>query len=181
MFFCTLLDKFLAMDDKIYNQIFLKPRFQIDFKMNATVLVSKVEELLKEEKNYRTKIVDNHLVIDVSEKDEHFWSPQLHVEVEPMEEDASKLKGLFGPKPGVWSLFMFIHFGVATAFIIFGIIAYSNWSLDKDVFFSIVMLIVLPIVWVTLYFLGRLGKSTGQKQMDELKAFTLQLLKKVTD
>lgn len=167
------------MDDKIYNQIFLKPRFQIDFKMNAEALISKVQEQLKEERKYRTKVIDNHLVIDVAEKEEHFWSPQLHVEVEGMEENRSKLKGLFGPKPQVWSLFMFIHFGVATAFLIFGVIAYSNWSLEKDIFFPVVMLIVLPIIWVTLYFLGRLGKSTGQKQMDELKEFTLTLLKNV--
>lgn len=167
------------MDDKIYNQIFLKPRFQIDFEMNANILVSRVEEQLKEEKKYRTKIVDHHVIVDVPEKDEHFWSPQLHVEVESIDKNSSKLKGLFGPKPGVWSLFMFIHFGVATAFIIFGIIAYSNWSLQKDFFFPVVMLVVLPIIWITLYFLGRLGKSTGQKQMDELKKFTLELLKEI--
>ena len=169
------------MNDKTYNQIFLKPRFQIDFEMDAENLVSKLTENLLGERKYRTKIVDNHLVIDVNEKDEHFWSPQLHVEIEEIEESRSKLKGLFGPKPGVWSLFMFIHFGVATAFIVFAIVAYSNWSLQKDAFFPIVMLIVLPIIWVTLYFLGRLGKSTGQQQMDELKEFTLSLLNKIRD
>lgn len=167
------------MDDQLYNQIFLKPRFQIDFEMNADLLVSKIEKKLKLEDKYRTKVVDNHLVIDVAEKDEHFWSPQLYVEIEHVTEETSKLKGLFGPKPNVWTLFMFIHFGVATAFIIFAIVAYSNWSLKKEGVLPIVMLVVLPILWVTLYFLGRLGKSTGQKQMDELKDFTKLLLKKI--
>ena len=169
------------MEDTLYNQIFLKPRFHIDFDMEAKTLVSKIKTEVEQEEKFRTKIVDNHLVIDVPLEKDQFWSPQLHIEIEELHEKSSKLKGLFGPKPQVWTLFMFIHFGVATAFVIFGIIAYSNWSLHKDMFFPIVMLIVLPIIWVTLYFLGSIGKATGKEQMEELKQFTKELLRKVNN
>mgnify|MGYP000217796770 CR=1 FL=1 len=67
---------------------------------------------------------------------------------------------------------MFLHFIVAFAFLIFGIIAYSNWSLKRIAILPIVMLVVLPIIWVALYFVGSLGKVAGKKQMDKLKKFT---------
>lgn len=167
------------MDDKLYNQVFLKPRFQIEFEMNSEVLLGEIKKNLSEVSKYRTKLVDNHLVIDVPDKENHFWSPQLHIEIEDVTDLTSKVNGLFGPKPQVWTLFMFLHFFVATAFLIFGIIAYSNWSLNKSSILPIVMLVVLPIVWVLLYFVGTIGKSTGKKQMDELKDFTKKLLKEV--
>lgn len=167
------------MDDKLYNQIFLKPRFHIDFEMNVDVLMQKIYTELKEESKYKTKLVDNHLIIDVPEKENHFWSPQLHLEVEEVSDKVSKIKGLFGPKPQVWTFFMFLHFGVATAFLVFAIMAYSSWSLQKSMFLPITMLVVLPIVWVTLYLVGSLGKATGKTQMNELKSCTKKALKKI--
>ena len=169
------------MDDQLYNQVFLKPRFQIDFEMDSKSLLDEMKKHLSDVSEYRMKLVDNHLVIDVPDKETHFWSPQLHIEIEDVTDLKSKVKGLFGPKPQVWTLFMFLHFFIATAFLIFGIIAYSNWSLDKSSILPIVMLVVLPIVWVLLYFVGTIGKATGKKQMDELKDFTKKLLKEIKD
>lgn len=169
------------MDDQLYNQVFLKPRFQIDFEMDSKSLLDEMKKHLSDVSEYRMKLVDNHLVIDVPDKETHFWSPQLHIEIEDVTDLKSKVKGLFGPKPQVWTLFMFLHFFIATAFLIFGIIAYSNWSLDKSSILPIVMLVVLPIVWVLLYFVGTIGKATGKKQMDELKDFTKKILKEIKD
>ncbi|MCD8451725.1 GTP-binding protein [Tenacibaculum dicentrarchi] len=125
------------------------------------------------------RIIDQHVIIDIPLKEAHFWSPQLQLEVEELTSTTSKIKGLFGPKPQVWTFFMFLHFMVAFLFLIFGIIAYSNWSLKRIAVLPIVMLVVLPIIWVALYFVGRLGKATGKKQMDKLKKFTKVLLKKI--
>ncbi|SED17172.1 hypothetical protein SAMN04489761_4504 [Tenacibaculum sp. MAR_2009_124] len=167
------------MDDKLYNQIFLKPRFQMDFDMNASDLLEEIKKLVNVEQRYKMKVRDQHIIIDIPEEDSHYWSPQLQIEVEELIGNKSKLKGLFGPKPQVWTLFMFIHFVIGTAFLIFSIIAYSNWSLNKSIFFPIVMLIALPILWILLYFIGSVGKATGEKQMQELKKFIKQVLKKI--
>ncbi|SEE21863.1 hypothetical protein SAMN04487765_1798 [Tenacibaculum sp. MAR_2010_89] len=167
------------MDNTLYNQIFLKPRFQIDFEMKADLLLEKIKTNIDENQKFKMKVVDNHIIVDVPEKENHYWSPQLQIEIEELTEYTSKIKGLFGPKPQVWTLFMFIHFGVATAFLIFAVVAYSNWSLKKSGFFPIVMLVVLPLLWIVLYAIGSIGKSTGKKQMDELKEFTKQILKNI--
>ncbi len=40
------------------------------------------------------------------------------------------------------------------------------------------MVISLPIIWVIMYFLGRIGKKKGHKQMDELHEFMINTLNK---
>ena len=68
---------------------------------------------------YCSKISGNHVFLDVPQVDEHFWSPQLQVEVIEGANESSIVKGILGPKPQVWTMFMFIHFATALAFIVF--------------------------------------------------------------
>lgn len=168
------------MSEEKNSELFLRPRFQIDFDKSCdTILDSFKGNLLEGNCKYCSKIVDNHIVIDVPENESHFWSPQLHVEIEEVDNEKAIVKGLFGPKPQVWTLFMFIHFLVGTTFLIFAVIAYSRWSLKESLVLPIAMLIGLTILWFLLYFLGRIGKSTGEKQMTELKSFMHTTLQKV--
>lgn len=162
------------------NEIFLRPRFSIDFDKDSNELIDTFKSnLASGDCKYCSRIIDGHVIIDIPLQESHFWSPQLHIEIEETSEGKSVVKGLFGPKPQVWTLFMFVHFGVATAFLSFLVVAYSNWALKESYFFSGLMLIVLPVFWIGLYFLGRLGKATGKEQMSELKAFMQKTLQKI--
>jgi hypothetical protein len=87
-------------DDEL-NRILLKPRFKLKFKESEQEILQQFkEELAKEDCIYTSNIVDHHIIIDVPEKDEHFWSPQLHVEIEK-EGDLTLVKGILGPKPKI--------------------------------------------------------------------------------
>lgn len=132
---------------------------------------------LGENKNdFTSKIIDHHIVIDVPQEKEHFWSPQLHVEVEN-EEGFTIVKGIMGPKPKIWTFFIFLHFAVAVTFFVFFVIFYSRWSLNQDYTSSMIMCLVMPAVWVALYFIGQLGKKFGYDQMVELHDVLLDALK----
>ncbi len=163
-------------DDEL-NRILLKPRFKWKFKESEQDILQQFkEELAKEDCIYTSRIVDHHIVIDVPEKDEHFWSPQLHVEIEK-EGDLTLVKGILGPKPKIWTFFMFLHFIVAIAFFVFFVIFYSNWSLDQEYTFSMMMCLLMPVVWVALYFFGQLGKKFGYNQMVGLHQLLLKALR----
>ena len=41
------------MDDKLYNQIFLKPRFQLEFEMNSQVLLDEIKKHLNDVSKYK--------------------------------------------------------------------------------------------------------------------------------
>ncbi len=165
------------MKEKNSSEVFLRPRFTIDLDENHDKVVAKFKNSLKEN-DFPSRFSDGHIIIDVPKKEEHFWSPQLNLEVVKSEENKSIVKGLFGPKPQVWTLFMFIHFVVGISFLIFGVMLYVKWSLDEAIILPLMMVIFLPLLWILLYFLGRIGKSTGHKQMDDLHELMISIIEK---
>ena len=163
-------------DDEL-NRILLKPRFKIPFEESKEELIERFRRrLAREECIYTSKIVDHHIVIDVPKEDEHFWSPQLHVEIE--EEDGTTIvKGILGPKPKIWTFFIFLHFAVVLIFLVFFVIFYSKYTLDQDYELAGVICLLMPVVWVALYFFGQLGKKFGYKQMVGLHDFLVRTLR----
>ena len=119
----------------------------------------------------------HHVVLNIPPKDQHFWSPQLHLEINKNETDStSTVYGLFGPNPTVWTMFMFFHFIVAGLFIAFGIWGYTNWSLKSDYGIQLLIALLMIVSWVVLYVIGRLGKATGKDQMHLLYDFMNKIL-----
>ncbi len=89
-------------DDDL-NRILLKPRFKLHYKESEEAILEKFKQnLSKSECIYSSKIIGNHIVIDVPSAEEHFWSPQLHVEIET-EDNTTIVKGILGPKPKIWT------------------------------------------------------------------------------
>ena len=159
------------------NKVLLKPRFSISWPEKKEQIIARFQkEAAIKPKPYHLKIIDHHIIIDISDKEQHFWSPQLHLEIEE-QDNKSQIKGLFGPKPNVWSLFMFLHFAVALAFLVFVIIAYTRHTLGQDYLFASYMSVAMVSVWIILYFLGQIGKKKGHDQMLELEAYFNKILK----
>jgi hypothetical protein len=159
------------------SEVFLRPRFTIDLDENRDKILQKFsDEFKKEGCVFLGKIVDGHVFISVSKKEEHFWSPQLHLEIIESTEKTALLKGLFGPKPQVWTLFMFIHFVIGVSFLGFTALLYTDISLNEAIFFPLIMVVFLPLIWVLLYFLGKIGKDTGKNQMKKLHEFMIKVI-----
>jgi cbb3-type cytochrome oxidase subunit 3 len=146
------------------NDIILRPRFKLEINKNNEDALKTLENTKESQKIFIISRVDNHVFIRIPNKDQHFWSPQLHLEIDD-------LKGLFGPKPSVWTMFVFFHFAVIGLFIIAGVWAYSNWSLKTDYGLQLGIMIALIGVWFFLYFAGRMGKKKGADEMRQLCNF----------
>lgn len=161
------------------NTVLLKPRFAFNVDESQEFILNKFKKNLSEDNcKYCTKISGNHIFLDVPKKEEHFWSPQLQIEIDKDENNKTLIKGVLGPKPQVWTFFMFLHFVVALSFIIIFVWFYVNWSLEKDFQIQKYILIALPIIWVALYFFGQSGKKLGYNQMVELDDFLMKTLGK---
>lgn len=166
------------MSEKINNPIHLRPKFVIDLNEDAAVIVEKFNQnLMQGNDRFPSKLVDGHIIIDVPKNVDHFWSPQLNIEIEPVREGKCLVKGFFGPKPQVWTLFVFVHSTVGIAFLVFAVMLYVKWSLGEGMILPLMMTIFLPLFWVLLYFLGRIGRSSGHGQMDDLHDLMTNILK----
>lgn len=153
------------------NEIVLRPRFKIELNQSNESALNAFEAKKTTQSDFIINRVDDHVFIRIPKEKQHFWSPQLHLEINEIDENTSMLHGLFGPNPTVWTMFMFFHFLVAVLFIGFGAWAYSNWSLEVSYGLQIGIMILMVALWFVLYFTGRLGKKTGKPEMHLLYNF----------
>ncbi len=164
---------------EISKDIVLRPRFFQDLNIPSEKVLEAFESKGKTCKNFKVSRIDHHVFIRIPKKEQHFWSPQLHLEIYDVEGNKPKLKGLFGPSPTVWTFFMFLHFIVAIIFIGAGIWIYVNMSLGEPYIYPIIAMVFLFITWFVLYFAGRLGRDAGKKEMFSLYEFMRETLNSI--
>jgi len=158
------------------NEVVLRPRFKIELNKSHTSVLEAFEAKRLDQKQFIVSRVDDHVFIKLPKVQQQFWSPQLHLEINALENNKSQLYGLFGPNPTVWTLFMFLHFLVAGLFIAFCIWAYSNYALKVDYQLQVWGIVGMIILWFLLYFSGRLSKTSNQKEMTALYTFMSSVL-----
>lgn len=158
------------------NDIVLRPRFKLEIPRNNEAILKDFEKAKSEQSEYIVTRVDDHVFIKFPKEKQHFWSPQLHLEINTVEENSSTLHGLFGPNPTVWTLFMFLHFIVAGLFIGFAIWTYTNWALKQSFAVQISITFLMVLLWIALYFAGSIGKASSTKDMRMLNDFMNKVL-----
>ena len=89
----------------------IRPRFSVVVPIPQQQVLERIKSLVKNApKNIYGQIIDNHIILDIVGEEAHYWSPQLNFRVEDEDQEQSIIAGLIGPKPGVWTLFVFIYF-----------------------------------------------------------------------
>jgi len=158
------------------NDIALRPRFKMEISRYNESILSDFENAKTTQSEFIITRVDDHVFIKFPKDKQHFWSPQLHLEINKVDDNSSTLHGLFGPNPTVWTLFMFLHFLVAGIFIAFAIWTYTNWTLKQSYAVQASITLLMILVWVTLYFAGSIGKSSSTNDMRLLNNFMNNIL-----
>lgn len=154
------------------NDIILRPRFTLEVPVqSAQVFHAFTVAKQQPHQPYKIVISDYHIFIKVPKTEVHFWSPQLHLEVQSVTAYTTAINGLFGPSPTVWTFFMFLHTIVATSFLGIAMWGYSNYLLNNSYIAQISIGVMLVLTWFVLYTIGRMGRATGKKQMQQLYTF----------
>lgn len=164
---------------ELSNEIVLRPRFKKRLAFTAIRVLETFERSALTTKTFKISRVDGHVFIRIPKSQQHFWSPQLHLEITEDETNGTVLKGLFGPNPTVWTMFMFFHFAVAGLFIASAIWLYTNNALSQSITSPLLCMIALFIAWFVLYAAGRLGRKAGEKEMKALYTFMKKTLSDV--
>jgi len=136
-----------------------------------------IDEGLKERKYPVTGIVvQEHAFIRIPEKDQHYWSPEMHVWARE-EEKETIIYGVIGPKPKIWTMFIFFYtvvivttfFGGSYGIIqlILGIKADFIWSIP-------IGFLALALVYGAAFY----GQHKGREQMLMLQRFLEAAIKK---
>jgi hypothetical protein len=159
------------------NQLSLRYRFDKVVTKSYDDILKSCEQLKETvEPDYKIKVSGHHIwfYIGLLHREKH--SPHLHLEIEKMEDGNTFIRGLYGPDPVLWTLFMFLHFVVGGLFVIFSMIAFSKWSLDQPFGFDLLVMFAMVNSWFLLYFIARLNRKRGLNQARELEVLMERIL-----
>lgn len=148
----------------------VRPRFKVETSYSSEDLALKIKTALEEEDAPCIgRIRHGFGTIHVPREEQHYWSPQLNVTLEETE-NGTLVRGLYGPRPAVWTMFIFFYSIIGFATMIIAMIGLSNLTLDKSG--AILWLIpVLVLAFLSLYLVAYFGKKMGHDQMVTLHKF----------
>jgi len=107
-----------------------RPRFKVYTKASKERLIQTIKELLKNHSDQFGGYANKEFAMVRLKKDkDKYWAPQLQIRWE-IDEDNPKyivVRGIIGPRPNIWTMFMFFY-GLSGALIItLGTYAFSEY------------------------------------------------------
>ena len=148
----------------------IRPRFRVTSPKSQQTILSSLQAALQEQPAICHGIaIEGHIVLKVLPEEAHYWSPQLSILLD-QEEGHTLIRGRYGPKPNVWTLFTMSYLAISILGIFISIIGFSRLSLGL----SSGILWFLPILGIAaigLYIISQLGQKLGAEQTFTLHHF----------
>jgi hypothetical protein len=148
----------------------VRPKFKILSKKSIENIIEKLEKDLETTKNpVEGKVFKSHGLFRIKPEDQHYWSPQLNVSFEETS-DGVLIRGMYGPHPTVWAIFLFGYaiLGLALFFVALIGLVRLNLNLSSTILWGVPPILGLLIL---LYFLAQTGQKIGVEQTFTLHNF----------
>lgn len=149
----------------------VRPRFQVFINSYPQDIFSKIKTSLDQQgAPCRGKMTPpSYANLYLPFEDQHYWSPHLSLTFED-KDNGCLLKGLYGPRPAVWTMFVFFYSIIAFAILVTILIGISYTILGLSA--SMLWLVpILVLIFLSLYAVSYLGQKKGHHQMIILHEF----------
>jgi len=142
----------------------IRPRFSqiVDLDPEAA-REQNVSRIDAESGRCEVKSFPGYVTLLIPEKDQHFWSPQLSLNLEATEEGKTVIHGIYGPNTNVWALFLYGYLLVGSLGMFAGTLGFSQWIVGTPAWGLIVFGALLAIA-IGLYLLAQFGQKLGARQ-----------------
>lgn len=150
----------------------VRPKFETFSHKTIEEIIAIVKEKLKvNTHNLHGQAMQDHITIRVNKSHRHFWSPQLSVLLYREPEDVTtRIVGIYGPMPNVWTLFTLIYLAVGVLFVFITIIGFSQRALggESSILFALPL---LGSIAASMYIFSQMGQKLGAAQTYALHYF----------
>lgn len=150
-----------------------RPRFNIRTRLTKDEFLDRLRKQFQlQNKVLGGYIGEQYSVIRLRKDKKEYWAPQLQIRAEKDEfkDDITEIRGIFGPRPAVWTFFMFLYIMGATVFIFFGLIWFVQMRLDISSWMVHLAWIGLFIM-VATYIAAHVGQNIAKEHMKALRNF----------
>lgn len=143
----------------------VRPKFEMTTAKTIEEIITLVKgRLLHNTHNLHGQAMHDHITIRVNKAQRHYWSPQLNVMMYREPEDTeTRLVGVYGPMPNVWTLFAITYLATGVLTIFITIIGFSQRALghESKILFVLPFLLLLAL---GMYIASQLGQKQGASQ-----------------
>lgn len=153
----------------------IRPRFKTFVALSLQEIRQRIQfQLDKSDAPCRGTVLKSFAVLRIPSEQQHYWSPELSIEAEE-KENGTEIRGLFAPKPPVWTFFASLYFliifvGIAGGF--YGLIQ-LNLGMAPNALWTV------PFSLFSLggaYALAYTGQKLSQSQMLTLRSFLMHAI-----
>ena len=148
----------------------VRPRFKVETNNSAETIADSIKKALDQEQSTCIGTSNPKFIsLRIPTSEQHYWSPQLSITIS-LENGITVARGVYGPRPAVWTMFVFFYAVIGLALLVVTVIGLSTMTLDKGtmIFWWIPGLL---IVFLSLYLVAYFGQKIGHKQMITLQKF----------
>jgi hypothetical protein len=148
----------------------IRPTFSVPLALDADTAIDEMRRRLDASEWVAcTKSKGRCADFFIQESERRIWSPHLTVQVDARpDEGRSRLRGRFSPSPEVWTLFMFLYFGVAFLGVMGLMLGLVQWQSGMEPWGFWGVYLGLPGI-LLLYLVSRVGQHLSTEQMEELR------------
>lgn len=155
------------------DNLHIRPRFELTVPFSASVILEDLKQRLKHaDAPCDGYVAQQHVVLRVPYEEQHFWSPQMQFSIEDLESGSEKceIRGLVGPQPAVWTLFVFIYSAIGVIGTFASLYGLSKWSLGEYSAFIWATPVTILLLG-TAYLASKFGQRLGHDQIATLSRF----------
>jgi len=159
----------MRIDKQQLSTIRVRPRYRRITEKSYKQIIASIVNELRHSKQIKGSTLENHAYLSIPEEDQKYWSPEMHVTVETLEE-GSLVRGVIGPKPKIWTMYMFFYSAVVVMFFLGAAMGVSQWMLKMDApwLWSMPVCVVLYLLVIAA---AKYGQYKSQEQMKSILDF----------
>ena len=153
----------------------VRPRFEIEADLDADALMERVRARLPRCPQCTGVSVGRHAELFVPDAERRLWSPWLSVTADDRG-NTSILRGRFAPHPNVWTLYLFLAFGLGFSLLVGTTWGYAQWTTDRTPW-ALASVPIILVLGLLLYLASQVGQRLGGEQMDHLHSALEELIR----
>jgi len=159
------------------DKVSIRPRYNFTVPLEKEEVIKKLRDALENpEAGINGKFVNPLVVISVNKEDQHFWSPELSLDLEKKEE-GTEIRCILGPRSSLWTMFA-TFYGFAILVGVAGLVlGFSQLTLGMNAYGFWFVPVSIALI-ASAYGIALTGQKLAYDQMLLLRSFIKETLKK---
>lgn len=154
------------------DNVEIRPRFRLISSLDEKVILGRIDKAIPLQSDVLGIIKGDHAFLRIPDKNLHYWSPTMEVEVKKYydDEDKTSIRCIIGPKQSIWLMLMFFYVGIGVLALFGGMYGLVKWNLGKESIF-IWAFPIAAFLFSIIYLTAKYGQRKGRDQMLYLVSF----------